>query len=200
VALATNADLESAVASWMNRVDLGTRIPDFVLLAEADINRLLRTPWNYTTNTAFSQTARKTNLPTDFLEMDRVIYTNGSVRNELRFMPNDAMAVYDSGDSDEPIWYTIVGTQIEVAPYRTGTMTLELNYWSTIGPIASSVPTIFTKHPNVYLYGAMWHAALYMVDSDRAMLAKEQFDRALQAVQRAGRRARYGDAMRIVPA
>ena len=44
MSLSNYADLKAAVATWVNREDLTTTIPDFIRLAEARVYRLLRVP------------------------------------------------------------------------------------------------------------------------------------------------------------
>ena len=41
MALTTNADLQAAIADWLNRSDLSAQIPDFLTLAQLKINRRL---------------------------------------------------------------------------------------------------------------------------------------------------------------
>ena len=41
MALSTNADLQAAIADWLNRSDLSAQIPDFLTLAQLKINRRL---------------------------------------------------------------------------------------------------------------------------------------------------------------
>jgi hypothetical protein len=47
MAITTNAELESALAGWLDRSDLTARIPDFVTLCEARVNRKLRVRERY---------------------------------------------------------------------------------------------------------------------------------------------------------
>ena len=42
MALATYADLQGEIASWLRRADLSAEIPTFIALAEAQMNRRLR--------------------------------------------------------------------------------------------------------------------------------------------------------------
>ena len=43
MALSTYTELKASVADWLNRTDLTSVIPDFIALAEAQIERTLRT-------------------------------------------------------------------------------------------------------------------------------------------------------------
>ena len=42
MAISTYSELQTAVANWLDRDDLGDRIPEFIALAEARMNRALR--------------------------------------------------------------------------------------------------------------------------------------------------------------
>ena len=42
MAIGTYAELQTAVANWLDRDDLTDRIPEFIALAEAKMNRVLR--------------------------------------------------------------------------------------------------------------------------------------------------------------
>jgi len=42
MAISTYSELQTAVANWLDRDDLTDRIPEFIALAEARFNRVLR--------------------------------------------------------------------------------------------------------------------------------------------------------------
>ena len=42
MAISTYSDLQAAVGNWLNRTDLTDRVPDFIALSEAQMNRRLR--------------------------------------------------------------------------------------------------------------------------------------------------------------
>ena len=68
MAISTKAELHTAVANWLNRSDLTSRIPEFIALAEASFNRNLRTREMLVRSTA-SVTGQYVSIPTDYLEM-----------------------------------------------------------------------------------------------------------------------------------
>ena len=43
MALSTYSELKTSVADWLNRSDLTSAVPDFISLAEAQVERRLRT-------------------------------------------------------------------------------------------------------------------------------------------------------------
>jgi hypothetical protein len=68
MALSTYAELKSSVADWLNRSDLTTAIPDFISLAEAQMERKLRTRQMISRASATISTEYSA-LPDDFLEV-----------------------------------------------------------------------------------------------------------------------------------
>ena len=68
MALTTYTELKASVADWLNRTDLTTEIPDFISLAEAQMERTLRTRQMLTRTTLTVDSEFET-TPADFLEV-----------------------------------------------------------------------------------------------------------------------------------
>src|SRR5512135_2987433 len=124
MALTNYTELQAAVASHLNRNDLTTSIPDFVKLAESDMNARLRCPQNEKRDTSFAVSSRFTDLPVDFAEMRRVVLLSSFRLELLPVTPSDA-APYVTAWT--PRYYAIHGNQLEVVPLQS--CTLELTYW-----------------------------------------------------------------------
>ena len=73
-------ELKSNIADWLNRTDLTSVIPTFITLAEARLNRQLRTTNQYTRATLTSDDQFLT-MPTDFLEMRHLRMTSPKERD-----------------------------------------------------------------------------------------------------------------------
>ena len=68
MAIGTYAELQTAVANWLDRDDLSLRIPEFIALAEARMNRILRLRLMESTYTASTvATQRNLALPTGYI-------------------------------------------------------------------------------------------------------------------------------------
>ena len=85
--LSTYTEFQASVISWISRPDLNSLVPDFIALAEAQFNRMLRTRWQETRGTIDVDQEYKT-LPNDFLEF-RSGHLNSTPRAALSFLPND---------------------------------------------------------------------------------------------------------------
>ena len=77
MAISTYSELKTAVSNWLNRSDLDLRIPEFIDLAEAGFNRMLRTRDQMTRSTTTASTQYVT-LPDDFLQARNVNITSTS--------------------------------------------------------------------------------------------------------------------------
>ena len=177
MALSNYSELLSSVALWLNRPDLTTVLPDCVALCEADMNKRLRTAKNENMNTSFSVTGRYTTLPTDFVEMRRVVMLYGSERIELLPLPQ-ASRVSISG---EPIYYNIVDDSLEVVPLSTA-YSLELTYWTKVPALVSaSVNGVLTSVPDVYLYGTCAQAGYFLDDSQMVARFEPKYEQAVRA-------------------
>jgi hypothetical protein len=192
MALATFTDLQSAIALWCNRNDLGAAIPDFVTLAESDMNKRLRTPFNEAQDTAFSVTSRYTALPTDFAEMRRVFLSYGGERIELSPVPQ-AGRVYDTGT---PFAYNIVNNTIEVVPESTE-YTLELSYYKKVPALSSnSTNDVLVRYPELYLFGSLVQAGYFMDDAQLVARFEPKYEQAL-AKANASRFRQMGQGLQV---
>lgn len=195
----TYTTLQAAVASWLARSDLTSQIPDFIMLAEAKLNRSLRTRQMEQRSTAAA--AEYMALPTLFLEM-RNIKTTGTPVYTLEQRAPFEMDALDDGSTGRPSRYAIIANQIRLAPAPDSTYTLEIDYWESIPPLASnSTNWLLDAAPDVYLYGALLEASAYILDDPRIPLWMDAYTRTINQLQTADRRARWsGSPMAVRPA
>jgi hypothetical protein len=95
MAIATYTDLLAAAANWLARADLTSRIPEFVTLAQARINRQVRSKLMETKSTSISINAEYVNVPADFLQVKN-FYITDSPRSNLE--PADSAYMTDVQD------------------------------------------------------------------------------------------------------
>ena len=194
MAITTGAMLATAIANWMQRTDLTSRIPEFVTLAEAKIFRELRTPEMETKDAAFSITGEYVAVPTGFLEV-RSFMLNTSPRRAVNFMPDDMQAQSYSTSSGIPIFYNVVGSNFRFAPVPDGTYTATLVYYkapTTVSTGSTEDNWLLLAAPDVYLYGALAEAAAFTQDNEAAAKWSSAFSSALSAVKKQGNQKRWG--------
>jgi hypothetical protein len=199
MALNTYVALCAAVEAWLARADLTAQVPDFITLAEAKLNRTLRTRQMEQRSTA--EAAEYMALPTLFLEMRNIKIAGTPVYTLEQRAPFE-MDALDDGASGRPSRYCLLANQIRLAPAPDTTYTLEIDYWESIPPLASNATNwLLDCACDVYLYGALLEAAAFMQDDARIPLWMDAYTRTINQLQTADRRARWsGSPMAVRPA
>ena len=172
MAISTVAELKTAISNWLNRSDLTDRIPEFITLAEAQFNRLLRTRDMLSRSTT-STSAQYVSLPTDFLEMLNIELTSTTPPKRVVYITSDRSDDYREKRKDAagtPSYYTIEGTGIQLQPSPDKSYTIQMNYYKDIPALSvqgdSGDNWLLTSHPDIYLYGTLVQASPYLMDQE----------------------------------
>lgn len=192
MALSTYAELKTSIGDWLNRADLATTIPDFISLAEAQIERNLRTRQMIVrANASFDSEYGA--VPSDFLETKSLKLTSTNPITPLQFLSIDDMDETRSQytASGKPRFFTVVGNQLRIAPTPDSTYTAELIYFAKLTKLSNSVTVnwLLTSSPDIYLYGALLQAAPYLQDDARIQTWATLYERALNDLKTADARA-----------
>jgi hypothetical protein len=172
MALSTYADLKAAIASWLNRADLSSTIPDFIRLAESTLNDVLRQADMITQSTGITITSGKATLPADALE---IVYAQvGSTEDEPleQISPQQLTMLRRTRTrgAANPRFFAIIGRQIVVTP-TPASGTLDINYYQRIptlvGGLDSGTNWLLTDAPHLYLYTSLLHATPFLMDDAR---------------------------------
>lgn len=200
MALSTFADLKSAVADFLNRDDLTAVIPTFVALAEADMNRKLRTIAQETRSTA-TLDAQYSGLPADWLETISLRIDGADQRMVLASVAEIAdKRAWSSDAAGKPTHYAHVAGGLELYPTPDDTYTAELVYHAKITALSTDGSTnwLLTSHPDAYLYGALMHSAPYLKDDPRIAVWVGLYAAALESINQASTDARFsGTGLRL---
>ena len=194
MALTTYAELKTSVGDWLNRTDLATAISDFVSLAEAQIERQLRTRQMIVrANATFAAAAEYGTVPDDFLEVKAIKINTNPVTN-LTFQTIDAMDSLSNTtylSSGKPLYFSVVGGQFRLLPIPDGEYTAELVYYAKLAKLSNTNTTnwLLTQAPDVYLYGSLLQAAPYLQDDARIQTWATLYERALNDLRTADDRA-----------
>jgi hypothetical protein len=192
MALSTYTELRTSIADWLNRSDLSTTIPDFISLAEAQIERTLRTRQMIVRANA-SFTSEYSAVPADFLEVKTLKLTSTNPLTPLEFLSSDDMDQARSHytASGKPRFFSVVGNQLRISPTPDGTYTAELTYFAKLTKLSNSVANnwLLTSSPDIYLYGALLQAAPYLQDDARIQTWATLYERALNDLRTADSRA-----------
>ncbi len=176
--ITTYALLQSAVTEWLARdqdTTLIARIPTFIQLFEAKCNRKLFCRQMEERSTTLTDTTDNEpefiSLPTDFQSMRRMRLSGVTGKPCLEFKSGTQMDEwrYSSGNvAGQPRYFTIFGSEIELAPTPDSNYTIEMVYRKNIPALATNDPNwLLLLAPDAYLYGALLESAPYIKEDGR---------------------------------
>ena len=205
MALGTFTELKDALADWLDRSDLMDRIPDFITLAEARLNRDVRIrPMEVRSSMETTAGQRYFNLPGGYLQM-RNMQINSNPITPLEYITPEMLdRLYGSDTTGKPKAYTLIGDEIQLAPIPDSDYTVEMAFYEkftalgdgTSGTVTSNWLT--TNAPDVLLYGALLEAEPFIKNDERIALWLNAYNGAVKKIQDADARDRHsGSAMRI---
>ena len=202
MAISTYNELKTAVANWLDRDDLTDRIPEFIALAEARMNRVLRLRMmesKYTASTVASQ--RNYNLPTGYVQM-RNFQINTSPITPLQYVsPEIYDRLWGGSTGGTPQFYTIIANEIQLGPIPGSVLTMEMLFYKKITALSASNTTeqMLTDNPDIYLYGALLEAEPFIMNDERVGLWAKGFQQAVADLQEQDNKDRHsGSALRVM--
>lgn len=194
MAISTKGELKTAAANWLNRSDLTDRLDEFIELAEASLNRNLRTR-DMLVRTTTTASAQYIGLPADFLEMQNIELTSTSPPKRLIYATSDRsddIRWQKDNTTGVPIYYTIEGDAIQLMPTPDADYTLQINYYKTLPAMSDSGDNwLLVSHPDIYLYSVLMQASPYLMDSESAQVWDGLLARAMQELQMSDERSKY---------
>lgn len=194
MAITSYADLQTSIANFLARDDLTAQIPDFIQLAEARINRELETrEQEKRVQATLVAGDEYIALPTDLREV-REVKLNTSPLTVLNYAsPTSLDTQYSSNGQGKPLGYSIVGKEMKIRPIPDSAYTMEIVYIGNVDALSDvSTPTLFTRSPDLYLYGALTEAYVYLLDEQRAAQYDEKFTRSINEIRMDEERSHYG--------
>ena len=195
MAITTYAELQAAIASWLNRDDLASTIPNFIDMVEADMSRTIR-HWRMEKRSIADLTTQYSALPSDFYEPIRLSITSGTTYSLELVGQADLLRLRQNTDNvtGRPQYYAMTDGSIEVFPTPDDTYTLEMVYFSKIIPLtdANTSNWVLTYYPDAYLYGSLIHSAPFLGDDNRLSVWAALYDNAINAINADSDKAKFG--------
>lgn len=165
--LSTYSELQTSIDNWLNRSDLAATIPDFITLAESQIQRDVK-HWRRENRATTSITDQYTALPDDFYSPVR-LHIQGQTGALTPITPAEMQDKRDQAlnEAGEPCYYSITAQEIELFPTQTSG-TLEMYYTQKIPALSDSNTSnwLLSEAPDIYLFGALQMTAPFL-DEDR---------------------------------
>jgi len=203
MAIGTFAQLKTATANWLDRSDLTDRIPEFIALAEARFNRVLRIRDMETVSTAISTAAgtREYDLPTRFVQMKEFHLSTDPI-TPLAYITPEMMSRMQAGSSkSKPQVFTIIADKVRLGPNPDAVYTTSMLYYQAFAALSDSATTndMLTNNPDVYLYGTLLEAEPFIMNDERVPLWATAFKQAIDDIQNQDNKDRHsGSAMRVM--
>jgi hypothetical protein len=179
MAITTYAQLQAAAANWLVRADLTARIPEFITLAEARLNRVLRTRLAETeVPLAVPTGARSVPLPAGFTEPLRVWIERSGARDELPFL--EASLIGASSLRGEPGAWTVDGERLAFDRPCDQAYALTLRMLQAFA-LSDAAPTnaLLSEAPDVYLFATLSEAGPFLRDAELAGVYETKLGRAI---------------------
>lgn len=170
MAISTFDELKTAIGDWLDRSDLTSAIPNFIVLAEAEFNRSIRHRKMIGRATA-TISGRYSATPSDWMQTVQ-LQLNTDPIDMLEYLTVEALNEKRAASSagGRPRYFTMVGTEIEAYPAPDSDYTGEIIYYAKVPALSDSQTTnwLLTLSPDIYLYGALVQSAPYLRDDERA--------------------------------
>lgn len=199
MSITTYDELKDAIASWLARDDLTARIPDFITLCEAKLNRALFVRQMETRSTTTVDTGDDEpeflSLPGDFQSMRRIRLSSVDGKPRLQYLSGaqaDERRFGSDNVSGQPTHFTIMGDEMELIPTPDQDYTIEMVYRKNIPALAdNSTNWLLTLAPDVYLYGALLESAPYIQNDERIQVWGTGFVSAIDGLNQLGQLSAY---------
>ncbi len=190
--IATFTELKEAAANQFVTAEITAHLPAAIRLVEANLNRSVRVRRMLQRSTA-ALSGRFIGLPDDFLAAAGLQLNTDPVRR-LEFRTAEALDALKPAyaAAGTPVWYSIVGGEIEVLPAPGVEVEAEFTYYRRLAALSDDNPTnwLLANYPDVYFHGTLALAAPYVNDSRGAAWAA-MYDAALQEMIIEDDRARF---------
>ena len=203
MAIGTFAQLKTAAANWLDRSDLTDRIPEFISLAEARFNRVLRVRDMETVSTAISTAAgtREYDLPTRFVQMKEFHLTTDPLTPLAYITPKMMTRMQAGSAKSKPQVFTIIADKVRLGPNPDAVYTTSMLYYKAFAALSDSATTndMLTNNPDVYLYGTLLEAEPFIMNDQRVGLWLAAFDKAVSDIQNQDNKDRHsGSQLRVM--
>lgn len=178
------ADLLEDVSDTLDRDDVETRLPRWLKLVEARLNRLLDDP---DMEVATPLTGDGASLPADFGSMVSIGTADGNRLTQMG--PSEYAAVLPASGTSR--YYTIREGKVYYTP---GAANVTLVYRRSIPPLTEADDTnwLLERAPDIYLYGVLLQAEAWDANNEQAVGWKSLFDEAIDELRADGVRRKWG--------
>jgi len=174
MALSNYTELQSSISSWLQRDDLTAQIPDFINICESYLNDDLRLRSMITEATVTpSQVNSYVSLPDGFIEAIAFVDENN---NPIQQIHHDMLQGLDSTNNN----YYSVTSRINFPTAASSALSYTMTYYKGMDLITNTTNDVLTNYPNLYLYGSLLQAEMFLKNDKRIGTWHDLYDKAMR--------------------
>lgn len=199
-------EVQDAVADWLNRDDLTSRIPTFVNNAILSLERRFNFTYMESVETYLNVTSHILPTPLDY-KHSRFMYVIDSSGNRqlLRHLdPKGAIAAFPNFTQNVgmPLVFATIdgGSTFLLRPTPDTAYTIELNYYAKSPPLVDDYDTnwLTENAPDVLIFGALLQAEPFLGVMDLHAVWQERFNTELNYIGASGLRENHLGSYQVV--
>jgi hypothetical protein len=173
-------ELQTAIGNWLNRSNLTDRIPEFISLAEGELNVKLRLrEMNKIATGPYSNGSRYVALPSGHLELlnlqIKVATADDSTYENPVFVAPEKLARRYVSSTGTPKFYTL-RDQIEFNQEVSALHTLKMNYIKGWDISTDTTNWLLSNFEGIYLWGSLLQAEAFVKNDKRVALWRSNFE------------------------
>lgn len=188
------AELLVIFERYLKRNDLTDLYSDFMKMAEARINAVMRLAEMEIRSTS-TPTDDFWSLPSDFIEMRHIQATTTDGAWPIEYLTPEQADDKRRWLTGDYRFYTIIDNSIEIIPHPTAdsTTVVEMFYYAKPNALVNGSDTndVVTNYPQLYVYGMMGEAALYREAAQQAQQWMDMFDAYAKQLNDSAQNARF---------
>lgn len=192
MAISTYNDLKTSIAAYLQRSDLTAIIPDFITLAESDINADIADLQIAQSHISITTAANNSLAYVGSMYALRDAWCNGE---PLHIGLPSSLSVTDTRKGSPEAVVISGASSIRIYPIPDAEYTIDLLHIPLLS-IASQINWVFTQSPNAYLYGSLLHASAYIEDVAKLGAWQAGYEAAISRLRSANR---HGHATMTAP-
>ncbi len=193
MAITNFTNLQTAVASWLNRDDLTSNIVELIQMAEDS----LKNDWRlrkYQPRT-FVVSADDAALPSDFKAIENLYHDGPNTFGEIEIVSGNLIGVKLGmfGTTGTPAYAAVIDKKLRFAPVPNATFNLKLTYERTLAALSASQPTnwLIDEAPAIYLYATLVESAPFLKNDSRVAVWRDLLEEKIEKLHITRERERY---------